>query len=218
MKVTTESCLFGSLIESEECASILDIGAGTGLLSLMVAQRLHKARVIAIEIDEEGARQCSENFENSPWSDRLIVVNAPVQKFESSSGFDLIISNPPFFKGSMRSSDTRKNIALHNEALDLDQLVFAVDRLLAEKGKAWILLPAYEMAVFTKKMETAGLFPHQYIEIFNRPGDKVLFRKVVIFDRSGKEEGQRKITIRDSAEEYTEDFKNLLKPYYLHLD
>src|SRR6476620_3970566 len=121
MKVCTDACLFGawvaSEIRNEDLERVLDIGAGTGLLSLMIAQN-SDAVIDAVEIDDHAYSQVVDNFSSSPWNDRLRVHHCSVQQFEPGCKYDLVISNPPFYEHSLRSPDSKKNMAMHSTHLD----------------------------------------------------------------------------------------------------
>ena len=149
MKVCTDSSLFGALIDSSQAENILDIGTGTGVLSLMQAQK-STAKITAVEIEENAAKQATSNFKASPWSDRINLVLRPVQEFskEHNLQFDLIISNPPFFKDSFKSPDASVNMARHDSLLPQDELLQSVLSLLTDDGAFWLLLPEYEFDRF----------------------------------------------------------------------
>jgi len=117
MKVTTDGCLFGAIIDHEEAKQILDIGAGTGLLSLMMSQKISDAKVTAVEIDSSCAIECAANFEASRWKDRLKIINVSIQEFAENSDqkFDLIVSNPPFYQNHFLPQNNNQSIARHQE-------------------------------------------------------------------------------------------------------
>jgi len=124
MKVTTDACLFGSLLPTSSrgggIRNVLDIGTGTGLLSLMYAQKNHNARIDAIEIDEDAYQQAKENITASPWADRIEIFRGDAKEFNFPIQYDIIISNPPFYEKELMSDDAKKNIASHNEGLLLN--------------------------------------------------------------------------------------------------
>ncbi len=125
MKVTTEGCLFGALVEGANPKRILDIGAGTGLLSLMLAQKYPSAKIHAVELDQKAHIQAQANFAKSPWAENLQIHVGRIQDFHPREKFDLIVCNPPFFKNSLHSNDKSKNLAIHDavfEPIRLSQL------------------------------------------------------------------------------------------------
>src|SRR5215831_18097201 len=121
MKVTTDACILGASIPVPVYGKILDVGAGTGLLSLMMAQRT-QCDIDGVEVDEESYRQAHENFQNSPWSDRLKIVHDDFKKFNPDYKYDLVITNPPFYENSYRSANPALNAAKHNDRLPFKDL------------------------------------------------------------------------------------------------
>ena len=151
MKVCTDACLFGAYVadqvKTKAANNILDIGTGTGLLSLMLAQRV-PALIDAVEIDEAAYQQAKENFEQSPWKERLFAFNTDVTKFETEKKYDCIISNPPFFENDLKSNDSNKNNAKHDTSLSLDKLLQVVKKLLNDDGIFAVLLPYHRVEYF----------------------------------------------------------------------
>ncbi len=144
MKVGTDGVLLGAWAECEGAKRILDIGTGTGVIALQMAQRNPMAQVQAVEIDETAAKRARANFDNSPWVERLEVAQAAVQEFEPAEKFDLIISNPPYFVDSLLPPDAKRSTARHTHDLTFEELDKAVCRLLAENGKFALILPVTE--------------------------------------------------------------------------
>jgi tRNA1Val (adenine37-N6)-methyltransferase len=218
MKVCTDACLFGSLSPAlpEKELRILDIGTGTGLLALMYAQQYPNATIDAVEIDEAAARQAAENFAASPWADRLKVYNTPIQQLNPSTGYDIIISNPPFFDNDLKSTNAKRNLALHSEALSLEELLASIDRLLNADGCFGLLLPFHRTAYF----EELALVKHFYLSrkiLVKQTHAHGYFRSILFFGRTKAEMVEKEITIKDADGQYSSDFKTLLKDYYLHL-
>jgi tRNA1Val (adenine37-N6)-methyltransferase len=222
MKVTTDACIFGAFVATELTGSkgrILDIGTGTGLLSLMLAQET-AATIEAIEIDAKAFEQAKANFKNSPWSDRLSVTHIPFQSFLESAydeRYSHIICNPPFFSQHLKGHDSAKNQALHDEGDLLTSLTNSIGQLLNEEGLFHLLLPAYEMDQFVERLKVIGLYPHRQLEVYQKES-KPIFRKVVSF---GFEESTHysssAFLIHNGKKGYSDQFETLLKPYYLHL-
>lgn len=154
MKVCTDSCLFGALIDIQTTDSVLDIGTGTGLLSMMLAQKgvLH---IDAIELDVPAAKQAYQNVSDSMFKNQVSIYNHSIQEYarQSDKKYSLIISNPPFFTNSLKSSNDEKNAAHHSTTLSADDLMQAIQTLLSKEGIAWLLLSPYELNVFQKAAE-----------------------------------------------------------------
>lgn len=214
MKVTTEGCLFGALIMPKAIPKkILDIGTGTGLLSLMLSQKYLEVKVDAVEIDKEAYVQAQENFKNSPWVSRLKIENIAIQKYTSERKYDLIISNPPFFKGSQLGGSNAENVAKHDNSLTQQELIKCLDRLLSNDGEFWILYPEYEATLFHELAKELSFYRTLKIEIKNQRVGKV-FRVVQAFSRRPHLECEKTLIIRE-RNKYTSDFTDLLKEYYL---
>lgn len=155
MKVGTDGVLLGAWANSNGAKKILDIGTGTGLIALMLAQRNPEAQIIAIDIDEQACEQAHENFKNSPWFDRLSVHHNSLSNFANTdkNKFDLIISNPPFFKNSLKPSDHSRSKARHNDALPYSDLLRYSSILNTEGGTLSIIVPhEIEKEIMIKNM------------------------------------------------------------------
>jgi len=225
MKVTTDACLFGAWVAEEVRSqesgvrSSLDIGTGTGLLALMLAQKNPEANILAIEIDKDAAEQATNNIDSSLWKDQVDLLEADVKDFSFPEKFDLIISNPPFYEKELRSDTDKKNIAHHSENLTLKELLVIIKDHLTKTGSFFLLLP------YKRNEEIKKLFKDHDLNI-----SKILFvRQSVKHDYfrimlKGKLSEQKSIetefnemSIWDDRQQYTNEFKQLLKDYYLHL-
>ncbi|TDB65363.1 methyltransferase domain-containing protein [Arundinibacter roseus] len=145
MKVCTDACVFGaSVVLPVGNIRVLDIGSGTGLLSLMLAQRYPQAQIIGVEIDPVAASQAQENVKNSPFASRIEIVSTAIQDFRPDYFFDVIVTNPPFFQSDLRSPDSAINGAHHAQSLSFSDLLMAIKRLLKPGGNWQILLPEKE--------------------------------------------------------------------------
>ncbi|MBG9376655.1 methyltransferase [Panacibacter sp. DH6] len=219
MKVCTDACLFGAWLagklKDKALKQILDIGTGTGLLSLMLAQKTN-AFFDAVEIDTNAAVQAQQNFRASPWADRLRLCNVAIQAFKPAHQYDCIISNPPFFENDLKSLDCKRNLALHSAALSLEELLqFAADHLAAD-GLFAVLLPFHRSAYF-EQMAQRRLYLQQKV-LVKQTMEHPYFRSMLLFATSQKTCTQEDtITIRDNKREYSETFASLLKDYYLYL-
>jgi tRNA1Val (adenine37-N6)-methyltransferase len=229
MKVTTDACLFGAWAAASHQAitanSIVDIGAGTGLLSLMLAQKTN-ANILAIEIDDGAATQSKENFKASPWQHKLSIHHGSLQAFVKASTnsltnhsnvqFDFIVSNPPFFENDLKSDDAKRNVALHSAALSLEELAQAVQKLLAANGNFAVLLPYPKTNFFIEVMAKENLLLQSKTLVRQTPTHS-FFRSMLLFGKKEVEVLVDEIIIKDESNLYTSKFKALLQDYYLYL-
>lgn len=212
-KVSTEACIFGAYISKNfKAANVLDIGAGTGLLSLMYAQN-NTSKISAIEINEAAAKEAIYNFGKSPFGElRLINDNVVNWSCSHKEEYDLVLSNPPFFKSHLLGVDAYQNSAKHQDTLSLDVLAKVSAHLLQKKGLLAILLPVYEQNIFQQKMAEFEYYPYRVLNVFNKPNSNQ-FRKIVVYAMTN-ESKEDKLVIYNSDNTYTEEFKELLKEYY----
>ncbi|MFI3315294.1 MAG: methyltransferase, partial [Rikenellaceae bacterium] len=154
MKIGTDGVLLGAWATRElgsKGANILDIGSGTGVISLIAAHRCPDAKITAVEIDPPAANESKQNFESSPWSDRMSVVSSSLQDFslksENQRGFDTIITNPPYFINSLKNPEANRVAARHAELLPYEDLIDGVDRLLSDDGSFYLILPYKESSI-----------------------------------------------------------------------
>ncbi|SEA23310.1 tRNA1Val (adenine37-N6)-methyltransferase [Arachidicoccus rhizosphaerae] len=229
MKVCTDACLFGAMLPTiartqgaaGERIHALDIGTGTGLLSLMYAQREPAAIIDALELDSMAFEQATENFQKSPWKERLRAIAGDFKQFKggqegNSMAYDLIFSNPPFFKGDLKSVDDKRNLALHSTDLNFGELLTGVGSLLKADGIFAALIPYTRVSEFIKTAAEQNLFPYFHCRVANLP-QKPFFRSVLLFCREFKEVREDELFIKDTNQEYSLKFKDLLHPYYLYL-
>lgn len=219
MKVCTDACLFGAWIAASSqliVHNLLDVGAGTGLLSLMYAQKKPFAMIDAVEIDAAAAKQAKENFGDSPWKERLQLHHCPIQEFNPPVKYDLIFSNPPFFDNDLKSDDHKRNLALHSSALSFDDLIESAAALLRDDGLFAVLLPYHRAVVFIKAAKEKDLFLQQQINV-KQSVKHNYFRVILLFGKQQITPSSDEIIIADGQGQYTATFAGLLKDYYLKL-
>jgi len=225
MKVCTDACLFGAWVANAEittsASSILDIGTGTGILSLMLAQKsASNTSITSLEIEPQAAAESKSNFECSPWKERMSVHHQSLQDFTreySQDGFDLIISNPPFYEGDLKSPDENKNTASHSTHLPWPILVQNAATLLKNEGNFFVLVPTLRAYTMQKLAETNGLFLKAEILIYHN-AKHLPFRSFLQFSKNKPDQIVReKIVIKDAENQYQPAFVALLKDYYLFL-
>ena len=227
MKVTTDACLFGAWIAREEMTNgnntvdpnVLDIGTGTGLLSLMYAQTNPSASIDGIEIDDEAFSQARQNANGSVFSDHIHVIHADVKIFPFTKKYDRVITNPPFYDREIISPDERKNIARHHAGLQLEELTGLLKKLLSPDGVFYLLLP------YKRKEEIKGILLKQHLSIlkiiFVKQSPKHDYFRIMIRgalnQKTMSETGVDEILICEADGQYTNSFKGLLKEFYLDL-
>lgn len=219
MKIGTDGVLLGAWTSLEKKPnSILDIGAGTGLISLMLAQRSPSEIVDAIEIDEDAYEQCVENFEASDWADRLFCYHAGLDEFaaEIEEKYDLIVSNPPFFSEDVSSGNSSRDIARQNISLPFDALLKGVSKFLADDGAFSTIVPFKEEESFTAVGSQSGLFPKRVTRVKGSPSSDIK-RSLLEFSFERKEAGIEELVIERRRHEYTKEYVNLTKDFYLKM-
>jgi tRNA1Val (adenine37-N6)-methyltransferase len=242
MKVCTDACLFGAWLSQktlvQNASNIVDIGTGTGLLSLILAQvtETSKARITAIEIESQAAAEASSNFNISKWNERLVLVNDSIQNFAANIGkgefvskglndkilFDIVISNPPFYEGDLKSPDSNKNKAAHSTELPWSILVENVSSLLTDAGSFFVLVPTLRAYTMQKLAKAHQLELVEEVLVYN-DAKHLPFRSFLHFQKNSKTLDKdisvlrNKIVIKNSDNSYSAEFTALLKDYYLYL-
>jgi tRNA1Val (adenine37-N6)-methyltransferase len=216
MKVCTDACLFGALLPNITNGKALDIGTGTGLLSLMLAQKNPNIRIEAVEIDNDAYEQAITNFAESNWNDRLSVFLNDIGSFKSSYRYQFIFSNPPFYENDLNSNDNKRNLAMHSAGLKYEDLLSNVNRLLDLSGSFAVLLPFSTEINFIDKAAKFGLFATEITRV-KQSTKHSFFRSIIFFSREEKENIIKEIAIKDQENNYTKAFEGLLKEYYLFL-
>jgi tRNA1Val (adenine37-N6)-methyltransferase len=218
MKVTTDACIQGAWTPVlPHVKRVLDIGAGTGLLALMLAQRSPGICVDAIELDRAAAGQARENIDACVWKERLNVMEGDVRDYRSVNKYDLIISNPPFFNNSLLSDKANRNQARHTNSLSYVDLLSAIENNLGEDGHASILLPLAEYKLWKELLDDGDWFELNKLSVKHRPGAEVK-RVISVFGKTKMNPaGDSALIIKDESGNYTPAFIDLLAPYYLDL-
>ena len=214
MKVGTDAVLLGAWMPvPEDCATILEIGSGCGVISFMLAQKT-KANIIGIDIDEKSVSEAQKNAENFPWKVQMQFFRESVQDFaqKTTQKFDVIISNPPFFENSLKSPETSKNISKHNDTLPLETLISTVNILLSDNGRFGVILPL----VAAEKLEKLALEKQFYVTkktwIYPTPTKKAN-RILMMFERKQTVCEEDRLIIRDGG--YTKEYYELVKEYLI---
>lgn len=218
MKVSTDACIQGAWTPiAEKVRFVLDIGAGTGLLSLMQAQRKNDIYIDAIELDREAAQQAKENFSASPWADRLNIIHADVKDYLSLRKYDMVICNPPFFMNSLLGDNAERNAARHTITLSYDDLLAAIDSVLESDGFASVMLPTTEHEAWAHLLKQNGWRIHR--RLFVKPKANSVPNRVITISSKVMPEKliDEQLVIYAAQNQYTPDASDLLSPFYLKL-
>ena len=219
MKVGTDGVLLGAWASLEKHPeSILDIGAGTGVIALMMAQRSPSQTIDAIELDDNAYEQCTENFESSPWGDRMFCYHAGLDEFvdEWEDTYDLIVSNPPFYSEDVSSGDKSRDQARQNQSLPFDELLEGVSRLLSPKGIFSTIIPFKEEEAFLHLAAQLNLFPQRITRVKGNPTSETK-RSLLEFVFNATETKIKALTIEIRRHEYTQEYVDLTKDFYLKM-
>ncbi len=214
LKVGTDAMLLGALVEANsETKSILDIGTGTGVLALMLAQRFANAKIDAIEIDSKSCLDAKQNFEASIWFNRLNLIQSDVLTYQFNQKYDLIVSNPPYYEQAYFDEQKKEHTAKHSElGLSLIRLFDVVLMNLIDNGVFWVILPSDNFSKWTEYLNLKGLFVNNQINIYGKPQN--LKRVVACFSRINIGLQITNFTIRDENGNYTEAYRNLTIDYH----
>ncbi len=227
MKVCTDACLFGAWAATQlqnqvaEPFKVLDIGTGTGLLTLMLAQQLNQCHIDAVEIEKQAAGQAAENIQASLWANQIQVWQNTIQDFAKNKAphcYNTIICNPPFYENDLKSNSNSRNLALHSHALDFAELLHITAKLLAKDGVFFILIPFARTNELLEIAATNKLYVQQFIGVKQTPKHGY-FRAMIQFGftKPNAPADEQSITIKNTDNTYTTDFIQLLQPYYLYL-
>ena len=219
MKICTDACVFGAFVAEylapQKINNCLDIGTGTGLLSLMIAQK-NDMSIDTVEINAEAYLQAKENIENSIYKNKISIHNQNILEFDNKEKYDFIISNPPFYEGDLMSSQQNKNQAKHNESLTLSKLLQSIIRLLKDNGEFAVLLPFHRIIEFELLANDLNYFVQKEILMKQTPKHPY-FRCIQIYSCTQLIKTTSDLIIKDENNLYTNSFVELLKDYYLHL-
>lgn len=212
LKVGTDSMLLGAFAKFENPKRILDIGTGTGVLSLMLAQKYPECKINALEINPNAFELAKSNFEKNLLGKNCLVQLSALQDFQTPIKFDGIISNPPYFEDSLKNSKEGKSLARHTDSLSYEELYSKSSNLLSDTGSAWFILPFLSLNRVQEIIESKNLFINRLIEVEGKPGQKV---RVIL--ELGKQQTKTLIetfVIRDEENNYTDEYVDLTKEFH----
>ena len=213
MKVGTDGVLLGAWADIRPGCSVLDIGTGTGVIALMAAQR-GAGHVTAVEIDADAAAQAARNAAQSVWADRIEVLPVDVARYVPDSKFDRILSNPPYFRDSLRSPDMGRNTARHNDALSYETLTGCAASLLTPGGQLCVVLPYDSVGEFVRCALLKELYLVRRTDVVTAPGRSPK-RSLLAFSNTESQLAANVLAIRDESGNESADYINLVKDFYL---
>ena len=220
MKIGTDGLLLGAWAPIEHIPNqILDIGTGTGIIALMLAQRSNATQIDALEIEENAYEQATDNFENSPWNDRLFCFHAGLDEFmdEPEDEYDLIVSNPPFYSEDYKTNNEQRDLARFQDALPFEDLIEAADLLLSENGVLAVIIPFKEEERFLALANEFELYPIQITHVKGTPTTEIK-RSLLALSRNNIETPTiNELVIEIGRHEYTPEYIALTKAFYLKM-
>lgn len=217
MKIGTDGVLLGAWASlAHHPDSILDIGTGTGVIALLLAQRSTATVVDALEIDDAAYEQATENFEASPWNDRLFCYHASFQEFveEMDETYELIVSNPPFYTAAHKSEDEQRNVARFEDALPFEYLIYGAAQLLAKTGHLAVIVPFAEEELLLALAENVALYPKKITRVKGTP-TAAIKRSLLLFSFEKSPPIEDELCIEIGRHEYTPEYRALTKDFYL---
>ena len=219
MKVGTDGVLLGAWTSIKHSPySILDIGTGTGLIALQLAQRSNAEIIDALEIEDNAYEEAVENFEQSNWSDRLFCYHASLAEFvdEIDDKYDLIISNPPFYTDDYKSDNLERNKARFTESLSFDELLYSVGKLLTKNGVFSVIIPFKEEKNFIELAKKHKLYPNRICNVKGK-SSSLIKRSLIEFSFNKLIIEKSVLTIETSRHQYTKEYTSLVKDFYLKM-
>ncbi|GGI25274.1 tRNA1(Val) (adenine(37)-N6)-methyltransferase [Pedobacter mendelii] len=214
MKINTDGVILAAIVHQDEPKNILDIGTGTGVIALMLAQRFASAQVEAVEIDEQASTTALRNFKLSVFSNRLSVKNIAIEQFQHANKYDLIVSNPPFFVNDLKNEEKRKGIARHADEDFFSILIKKSISMLSDAGKIWLILPVKQANEVIEIATASGINLVEKVHIHSDKSKKE-FRQIICFSKEQVNFKEYDFFIYESLKVHTEAYKNLLKDFFL---
>jgi len=214
MKINTDGVLLGAIATQMDAKNILDIGTGTGVIALMLAQRFPHARVDAVEIEEQAASAAAKNGAASAYASRFKVIHTAIENYQTPEKYDLIVSNPPFFVNDLKNQEPKKGMARHTDLLFFEQMTQRVAALLRPKGSFWLILPVKQAQSTIEIAADYGLKPAIIIHLHSDES-KPEFRQIVCLNDSAVETEQQYLYIYEAQGVYTASYQALLRDFFL---
>ncbi len=217
-KVGTDAVLIGSWVRVSEAKTILDIGTGTGIIALMMAQK-SDAQIDAIDIEQGSYEQAIENVQHSIWADRIKIFQISLQDFanKTEKKYDAIITNPPYFVDSSKAPDEERNHARHTDTLTFEELILGAKKLLSDKGMFYIILPTKEAHDFTVLAEKNNFHLVKLLRVKTKSNNDTEKRHIMLFKFTKEVLSEQTLSIENEGRHnYTEEYKQLTGDFYIH--
>lgn len=216
MKVSTDAVVLGALAGRKSPRSILDVGMGTGVISLMLAQRFEMANIVGVEIDDDAFGQALENIQESKFAEKVTAVHSDFQTYSENlvQQFDMVISNPPYFPDHIKTKDAQRNKALHNDGLSFTELVTGVNKCLNESGEFWVILPPRQMQDLEEICKSYHLFPFHKVNLKDKQESKVI-RVIQGFSYDDESPFENELFIKNPDGSFAENYQKLLRDFLL---
>lgn len=216
MKVGTDGVLLGAWTNVANSRQVLDIGTGTGLIALMLAQRSDRTQITAVDIDSDAVLQASENIIASPWRHRIEVLQKDICTYVGDILFDTIVSNPPYFSNSLKCVDLQRNTARHTDTLTASSLLSKVADLLTPEGCFSVIIPSGQTDEFIQLANVQGLYPSRLTQVITRPGLPPK-RSLLEFQKKRQDYTTNELIIELERHVYSKDYIALTKDFYLKM-
>jgi tRNA1Val (adenine37-N6)-methyltransferase len=217
MKINTDGVLLGALATADNHATILDVGTGTGVIALMLAQRFNTAQIDAVEIDETAAQTAGNNFKNSPFADRLAIHPLGFEDFtrkHPEKKYDMVVSNPPFYIRSLESPEAKRNLARHAAIDFFEALIKVVSNQLTHNGVCWLILPLQTADLVKELVLKHELYLHKIISLYSFKDDSP-HREIMVFGFEHKKLAEEKLVIYDEPKLYSKEYREILKDFLI---
>lgn len=218
MKVGTDGVLLGAWTDSECCANrILDIGTGTGVIALMLAQKFPSAVIDAIEIDHDAAEEAALNVANSPWADRIKVTETSLEHFSAPSIYNLIVCNPPFYNATLKPDDKARAMARHSDSLEFKDVTTFADQHLCHDGHLAVIYPTNNEENIMLGVAASSLKLQKVCDICTKVGKPCKRRMILLGKTCGNGVIRETLNIRNADGDYSDEYRNLTRDFYLSL-
>lgn len=217
MKVGTDGTLLGAWCSIQDRYRILDVGTGTGLIALMIAQRNSLASIDAIEIEEDACKEAAHNFSHSPWKERLQIIHKPLQEYVPPQFYDLIVSNPPYFDDANENKTEKATIARHTETLGFNDIIDFSKKYLYQKGLLSVILPVKQAETFEKECQEKGMHLHRKMIVFSNTTSEKPIRIMMEFSKEKSFVVEETSLCIETSErhQFTEEYMELTNEFFL---